>query len=149
MSRYGSFAVFALLTLAAAASGAQFMPGAWYAGLAKPSWTPPNWVFPVVWPILYVMIAVAGWRAWLTGARAALGPWGAQLVLNGAWSWLMFGQHRIGAALADLALLWIAIAAFVAMTWRPARAAAMLFLPYLAWVTFAGALNWAVLSANP
>lgn len=149
MSRFGSLAVFALLTLASAASGSMFMPGPWYETLAKPSWTPPNWLFPVVWPVLYIMIAFAGWYAWRAGLWVALAIWGAQLVLNAAWSYLMFGQHRIGAALVDLVLLWLSIAAFVLLTWTPARTAALLFLPYWAWVSFAGALNWAVLRANP
>ena len=149
MPRLGSLAVFALLTLAAAALGAQYMPGAWYAGLVKPSWTPPNWAFPVVWPILYVMIAIAGWIAWRAGAKPALSAWGAQLVLNAAWSYLMFGRHSIGGAFADIVVLWMAIAAFVVLAWKPARTAALLFLPYWAWVTFAAALNFAVLRGNP
>lgn len=149
MTRYMSLAVFALLTVAAASIGSRYTPGSWYAELAKPTWTPPNWVFPVVWPVLYILIAFAGWIAWRAGARAAVVVWGIQLGLNAAWSWLMFGQHRIGAALADLALLWLAIAAFIALAWRPARSAAAMFLPYLAWVAFAGALNLAVLRANP
>lgn len=148
MSRFVSLAVFAAITLVAAASGARFMPGEWYAGLIKPSFTPPNAVFPIVWPILYVMIAVAGWVAWRRGATSALYAWGAGLVLNAAWSWLMFGRHMIGAALADLAVLWLSIAAFVLLTWRPARTAALLFLPYWAWVTFAGSLNFAVWRLN-
>lgn len=126
----------------------QFMPGAWYAGLAKPSWTPPGWLFGPVWSILYVMIAVAGWLAWEARATAARWIWPLQLVLNGLWSPTMFGLHQIGGALVVVTLLWLAIAAFIAASWRPSRAAALLFVPYLAWVSFAAALNFAVWRLN-
>ena len=149
-----AFIVFLAVVVLAAASGAIFMPGAWYAGLLKPSWTPPNWLFAPAWSVLYIMIATAGWLIWqvdeeVSGRTAALIAWGGQLVFNGAWSWLMFGLHRIDWALADIALLWLAISAFVAVTWRSNRPAAWLFVPYLAWVSFAAALNFAVWRLNP
>lgn len=149
MSRFGSLAVFALLVFAASATGSQFMPGQWYAGLAKPWFTPPPVVFPIAWTILYVMIAIAGWIAWRAGAMSAVAVWGVQLVLNALWSYLMFGAHRIDLALAEIAVLWLSIGAFVALTWRPARNAALLFLPYWAWVTFAAILNFGVWRLNP
>lgn len=149
MSRWISLVVFLALCAAAASSGATFPPGAWYAALAKPSWTPPPWVFPVVWTTLYVMIAIAGWLVWRKqGLSPLLGVWAAQLVLNAAWSAIMFGAHNIGGALAELILLWLAIVAFIVMTWRPVHAAALLFLPYLAWVTTAGFLNLAIYRLN-
>lgn len=141
--------VFAALTAATAASGATFEPGAWYEGLSKPDWTPPNWAFPVAWTILYIMIAIAGWLAWRAlGVGAAVAVWLVQLGLNALWSYLMFGRHDIGLALADIGLLWLTIAGFIALTWTHARAAAVLFLPYWAWVTFAAALNYAVWVSN-
>jgi tryptophan-rich sensory protein len=149
MQKFWSLAVFAGLVVIAASSGATFMPGPWYAGLSKPSWTPPNWVFPVAWTILYAMIAIAGWLAWRAGGwnRAVL-IWGAGLVLNTLWSYLMFGRHDIFLALIDLAALWIATAVFIWAVWPVDVRAAYLFMPYLAWVSFAGALNFAVWRMN-
>lgn len=149
MGKYASLAVFAVLTVMASLFGTQFMPDAWYAGLAKPTWTPPNWIFGPVWTVLYVMIALAGWFAWRAmGFGAAVIVWGVQMALNGAWSFLMFGQKNIGAALADIALLWLAIAAFIALTARRVPKAAALFAPYLLWVSFASALNFAIWKLN-
>lgn len=143
----------AFITVVAAVSlsASQFRPGDWYAGLAKPPWTPPNWVFAPVWTLLYVMIAVAGWRAWLKAGVASLplALWALQMIFNGAWSWLFFGRHEIGLALADLNAMWIALLGFIAATWRIDRPAALLFLPYLAWVGYAGALNAAIWRLNP
>lgn len=150
MKRLISLAAFVVLVALVAAVSSHFMPGAWYAGLAKPSWTPPNWLFAPVWSVLYLMIALAGWLVWQEPETTAAWPlWGAQLALNGAWSWLMFGQHRIGWALVDIALLWLSIAAFIAVAWRGNRPAALLFAPYLAWVSYAAALNAAVWRLNP
>jgi len=153
---YAFLAVFLLLTGAAASFGALYKPGDWYVALAKPTWTPPGWLFAPVWTALYVMIAVAGWLVWRNEAfgatgtrRAALTCWGVQLMLNAAWSWLMFGQHRIGMALADLIGMWLAIVGFAIFAWRVSEPAALLFLPYLAWVSFAGVLNAAILRLNP
>ena len=146
--------VFLALVAVVAASGAQFRPGAWYLALAKPSWTPPGWLFAPVWTTLYLMIAVAGWLVWQSSGsvmdrRNALIAWGVQLVLNGAWSYLMFGQHQIALALVDIVLMWVTIAAFVALAWRPSRLAALLFTPYLAWVSLATALNATIWRLNP
>lgn len=141
--------VFIAAVAAAAAFGAMFMPGAWYAELVKPAWTPPNAVFGPVWTVLYVMIAVAGWLAWQAGARAALAAWVVALALNAAWSWLFFGRQLIGVALADITLLWCAIALFIGLAWKPARWAAVLFIPYLLWVGYASALNLQIWRLNP
>jgi benzodiazapine receptor len=149
MHRYVTLVGFvAIVALVAYVSG-QSMPGAWYAGLAKPSWTPPSWVFGPVWSVLYLMIAVAGWLIWQApGAIAARVSWVAQLALNGAWSPMMFGLHRIDLALAVIVVLWIAIATLIAVSWRPARWAAILLVPYLAWVSYATALNLAIWRLN-
>lgn len=133
---------FFVAVAAAASFGAMFLPGTWYAGLAKPSWTPPNSWFPVAWTMLYVMIALAGWFAWWTvGWTSLLNVWLAQLALNAGWSWVMFGQHRIFGALLVITGLWLMILVFTIWAWRTARPAALLFLPYLAWVGFAWTLN--------
>lgn len=149
MTRFATLIPFALLVFAAAVTGSTFLPGPWYDALNKPLWTPPNWLFPVAWTILYLMIAGAGWLAWKAeGIATAVVIWGIGLVFNGLWSYLMFGRHDIFAALIDLTALWLAIAAFIVATWTNESRAAYLFVPYLAWVSFAGALNFAVWRLN-
>ncbi|TCZ62923.1 TspO/MBR family protein [Roseicella aquatilis] len=136
----------------AASTGAFFRPGAWYAGLAKPSWNPPNWAFPVAWTALYTMIAVAAWLVWreagFAGAPLALLFWFIQLVLNAAWSWIFFGLRRMDLAFAELLAFWLAILATVLAFAQHSAAAVWLMLPYLAWVSFAGALNFALWRLN-
>lgn len=149
MRNLGSLIVFAALVVLAASSASLFMPGEWYAALNKPSWTPPNWAFPVAWTILYIMIAIAGWLAWRSGGwTPAIRAWGAGLLLNALWSYVMFGRHEIALALVDLCALWATIVVFIVTAWPISRTASYLFLPYLAWVTFAGALNFAVWQMN-
>lgn len=148
-TKWISLAVFVGVVAAAASFGAIFKPGPWYAALVKPPWTPPNWVFGPVWTALYVMIAVAGWLVWRSDERGrALRLWIAALVLNAAWSWLFFGQHWIGAALADIVLLLVAIMAFARAAWPVNRLASALFWPYLAWVAYATTLNGAIWVLN-
>ncbi|UCF41533.1 MAG: tryptophan-rich sensory protein, partial [Gemmatimonadota bacterium] len=88
-------------------------PGAWYAALDKPAWTPPNWLFGPVWTTLYVLMGVAAWMVWERRASLnvtpALGLFVAQLAVNALWSWLFFGYHRIGLALVDIVVLWLLI----------------------------------------
>lgn len=145
-----SLLVFVVLTMAAASFGAMFMPGEWYASLAKPSWTPPGWLFGPVWTVLYIMIAVAGWLVWRAqGLGALTAAWLVQLLLNAIWSYLMFGRNRIDLALADIVLLLGTIALFTAAAWRVSRPAALLFVPYVAWVAFATGLNAAIWRLNP
>jgi benzodiazapine receptor len=147
----GSAAVFLGAVALTAFVASRFRPGAWYAALDKPSWTPPDWVFAPVWTLLYASIAFAGWLLWRRSSRRftpALGVWVAQLVANGAWSWIFFGLHRPGAALADILVLLALVAAFIALTIRSSPASAALFVPYALWVAFAAALNAAVWIAN-
>lgn len=149
MATYLPLGAFLALVFIAATTGALFQPGPWYASLAKPSWTPPNWLFPVAWSILYTMIAVAGWKVWQAeGVRAALVVWSIGLAFNMAWSWIMFGRQEIGLALVDLVLLWLAIVTFMLLAWPVSRTAVYLFVPYFFWVSFAGALNFAVWRLN-
>ncbi len=141
---------FIALVAAAAMTGAMFQPGPWYASLSKPWWTPPNWAFPVVWTTLYIMIAAAGWLVWRAeGVGLALVLWVAQLVFNAAWSWIMFSRREIALALVDAVAMWVAILAFIIVAWPVSRTVSLLFLPYMAWVSTAIALNWAVLARNP
>jgi len=117
------------------------LPGEWYAGLAKPSFNPPNWVFAPVWTILYVLIAIAGWRVWDYGLTRPQQLWWTQLVLNFLWSPTFFGLHQMGLALVIMILLLVAIVGFIRATWEPDHASAVLFVPYLIWVAFAALLN--------
>jgi len=133
----------------AAATGSRFRPGPWYDTLAKPPWTPPSWLFPIAWTVLYAMIAIAGWLVWQAdGFGLALGLWSVQLVLNAAWSWLMFGRRDIGGAAVDVGLMWISIVAFITVAWPVSQNAALLFVPYLVWVSYAAALNVRILQLN-
>lgn len=144
---------FIAVCAAAAASGAVFKPGAWYDRLAKPSWVPPKWLFPVAWTVIYAMISVSGWMVWkqagLAGAALAFTIFGLQLVLNAGWSALFFGARRIDLALIDVCFLWAAIAANVAAFAPHSLTAAWLLAPYLAWVSFAAFLNLVMLRLNP
>lgn len=149
MRRYISLFVFLVLTTLVASIARAFPPGEWYSELIKPDWTPPNWLFGPVWSILYLLIAVAGWLVWRSkGFGLALLFWFAQLALNGMWSYFMFGENRIDTAMIDVSLLWLSIVGFMVFSWRISRLAVVLFVPYLAWVSFAAALNFALLQLN-
>lgn len=140
---------FLLAVGATAVTGSRYRPGQWYDRLAKPIWTPPSWLFPIAWTILYAMIAIAGWLVWwVDGIGLALGIWVVQLVLNAAWSWLMFGRRDIAGAAVDVTGLWLSIAAFIAVAWPASETAAWLFVPYLVWVSYAAALNIRILQLN-
>ena len=124
-------------------------PGIWYAGLAKPVFNPPNWLFAPVWTVLYALIAVAGWRTFeRDGGGWPMRLWWAQLVLNFLWSPTFFAAHRIGLALLIILLLIAAILAFIVTSWRQDRVSAWLFVPYAAWVSFASVLNGAIWRLN-
>ena len=123
-------------------------PGVCYAGLAKPPFNPPNWVFAPVWTLLYALIAVAGARTFERGLDFAFALWVAQLVLNFAWSPVFFRLHRPGAALAIVAVLLAVIIAFVAQSWQADNVSALLFVPYACWVAFAALLNASIVKLN-
>ena len=147
-----ALAVFVLANLAAASSGAFFRPGEWYAALAKPPWTPPNWAFPVVWSILFVFNAVAGWLVWMaagTGAALPLAVYGVSLLINASWSAVFFGARRMGLGFVVVITLWLSIAAVMALFAPVSPLAAGLIAPYLVWVTIASALNLRVWQLNP
>ena len=125
------------------------LPGAWYASLIKPPFNPPNWVFAPAWTILYVLIAVAGWRIWLREpAGAAMKIWVVQLVLNFCWSPTFFGAKLMGPALLVILALLATIVLFIAKVWNRDRASGWLFVPYAAWVAFATLLNASLLLLN-
>jgi translocator protein len=137
----------------AAMTGAFFRPGDWYERLKKPSWRPPNRLFAPVWTVLYIMIACSGWLVWrqagFAGAALPLAVYALQLVLNAAWTPLFFGLHRIDLGFLDIVLVWLSIIATMALFWPIHVGAALLLAPYLAWVSFAMALNLAVWRLNP
>jgi len=117
----------------------------WYRTLVRPSFAPPNWVFAPVWTLLYAMMAIAVWRIGLTPASPtrtwAIALFLAQLALNFAWPWIFFRFHALSFALVEIVALWVLIAATIWTCSRIAPLEAWLMAPYLAWVTFAAALN--------
>ncbi|SDF36758.1 TspO and MBR related proteins [Lentzea fradiae] len=120
-----------------------------YSGLRQPSWAPPSWLFGPVWTVLYGLIALSGWLAWRGNARRReLTLYGANLVLNAFWTPLFFGLGWFWPAFAEIVLLWLTVVALVVVFWRHSRVAALLLVPYLAWVSFAGALNFSIATLN-
>ncbi|MCD2185353.1 TspO/MBR family protein [Rhizobium sp. GN54] len=141
---------FEVASFAAAATGVVFRPGDWYKHLDKPSWHPPDWVFAPVWTVLYALIGLSGWLVWREAGIAALplSAYAAQLLLNAAWTPIFFGLHRPGLAVVEIMVLWAAILATIIMFHPVNAAAALLLLPYLAWVSFAAALNLSIWRRN-
>lgn len=147
--------IFIVVCLAVAGLGSLFTtpqtaPGGWYETLRKPFFTPPNWLFGPVWTFLYISMAVAGWLVWrrtgFSGTPMAL--FAVQLALNLAWSMIFFGLQSPGLALAEILVLWTAILLTILAFSRISRPAGWLLVPYLAWVTFATALNAAIWLLN-
>ena len=144
-----SLAVHVALVAAAGFTGAQFEPGAWYQALEKPSWTPPDWLFPPVWTLLYLAIAFAGWLSWRRTSKPVTVSsilWFLQLLLNASWSWVFFGLREPTFALANIVVLLAMIVAFAVVT--ESRLAAALFVPYALWVGYATALNLQIVRLN-
>ena len=124
----------------------------WYATLAKPPLNPPNWLFAPVWTLLYTLMAIAAWIVWKTRPspcrRRGLLLFYLQLALNFLWSWIFFDRHQIGTAFADIVVLWVAILLTILTFKKMSTTATWLLVPYLAWVTFAGYLNFAIWRLN-
>lgn len=150
--RVGALGVWVVVCFGAAGIGAGFGPGEWYAGLNKPSWNPPNWIFGPVWTVLYVMMAVSAWRVTcrgpFPGAWAPLGLFLVQLGLNALWTPVFFGWHAMGAAFGVIVVLWFLIASTAWAFGRVDRLAGALLVPYLGWVGFASFLNWTLWRMN-
>jgi tryptophan-rich sensory protein len=150
MEYFALFLTYLAACGAAAATGAMFQPGDWYRGLAKPRWTPPDWLFPVAWTVLYLSMSAAAARvAMLPNTGQALALWSVQIALNTLWTPVFFGLRRIGAGLVIIFLLWLAVAATMVAFWQHDAIAGALFVPYLVWVTVAGMLNRSVWHRNP
>ena len=136
------FAVYFAACCAAAATGAIFPPGEWYDDLEKPSWTPPNWLFPIAWTVLYLIIAFTAARvSMLEGAALATAFWALQLGLNAIWTPVFFGLRNIGGALVVVVALWVAVLAMLVSFYQLDPLSGLLLIPYLIWVSYAAALN--------
>jgi tryptophan-rich sensory protein len=135
------------LSFAASLPAFFWPPGGWYDALAKPSWTPPGHLFGPVWSTLYFAMGLSAWLVWRRGrrpaVRGALMLFLVQLALNALWTPVFFGLHQPGLGFAVLCLLWAAIAATILAFARHDALAGAMLVPYLGWVTFAAALNFA------
>ena len=124
----------------------------WYAGLAKPSFNPPNHLFGPIWTVLYTLMGIAAWMVWKQPSSRqrtlALTWFCLQLVLNFLWSFLFFYRHGLQAALGEILALWAAILVAMLLFFRVRRPAGWMLVPYLAWVSFASVLNWEILRLN-
>ena len=144
------FLIFLAACFGAGTTGAVFPPGAWYETLKKPSWVPPNWAFPVAWTTLYLLMSFAGARvAGAEGSGYAMAFWALQIALNTLWTPVFFGLRRLRQAIPIMALLWLAVLGCLITHWSVDTLAGLAFVPYLAWVTVAGALNISVARLNP
>ncbi|MEM1374241.1 MAG: TspO/MBR family protein [Pseudomonadota bacterium] len=148
------FLVYLAACCAAAATGSLFPPDKWYfEDLRKPGWTPPPWLFPLAWSLLYIASAVAAARV-ASSADGALPVavasafWAVQIALNTLWTPVFFGLKRLGAAMVVLGFLWLAVAATMVTFFRVDGVAGLLMAPYLVWVSYAGALNWWIWRKN-
>ena len=126
----------------------------WYAGLQKPPFNPPNWVFGPVWGTLYTLMGISAFLIWRKGlkdrqVRIALGIFVVQLILNSLWSLVFFGAHSLLGGLPLIALLWVAILLSILTFWRMSKAAGALLIPYILWVSFASVLNFSLWRLNP
>lgn len=147
--KFGALALFIVVSFVAAGLGsAATTKGVttWYPTIAKPSWNPPNWVFAPVWTTLYLLMSIAAWRAWRAAstpseATKTLWLYGAQLVLNALWSVLFFLLHRPDLALFEIVAFLALLIALLVRFARTDRLAAILWSPYVAWVSFATLLN--------
>jgi tryptophan-rich sensory protein len=146
----GLLAVFLLVVIGVGSLiGVSTAPGEWYDGLDKPPFNPPNWIFGPVWFTLYVLIAVAGWRTFMTEPNGTgMKLWYGQMAVNWVWSPVWFGLHLIWPAFFVILAIDVLVLAFIANRWTKDRASALMFVPYAAWVLFASALNLSIAILN-
>jgi tryptophan-rich sensory protein len=143
------FYIFLLACAAAASTGFFFQPGEWYISLVKPGFTPPNWMFPLAWTTIYLLLAWAGYRLiQIPGSQVVLALWAAQIALNTLWTPVFFGAHRVFASLVILALLWLVVAAMVVMALQLDVLTGLILIPYLLWLCVASALNFSIWRMN-
>jgi len=152
---WGALVLLLVVTGAAAAAGsiASIQAADFYQQLAQPAWAPPAAVFGPVWTALYLLMAVAAWLVIRTsgwpGARPAITLYLVQLVFNALWTWIFFRWRSGGLALLEILVLWTLLLLTIRVFWRSRRLAGVLLVPYLAWVTFATALTYALWQRNP
>lgn len=148
-ARWQLLPIFLVVCFLVFAFGGLFQPGPWYQALIIPPWTPPNIAFPIAWSILYLFIALAGWLIFASGNRPLQILWISQLVLNGLWSWIFFGEHWVLLGLVDIILIDILVINLVLKTRRAGlNWAAALMSPYLIWLLLATSLNAYIFLAN-
>lgn len=149
---------FGIAVAAAAWIGSRYSPRdlrtrLWYARLKKPSFNPPDAVFPVVWTVLYSLMAVSGWRVWQQRdsqeRTLALRLWVSQLLSNAEWTRIFFGEHLPTWSLANILGLESAVVGYILEARKVDKTAAALFVPYAAWVAFATLLNEEIVRRNP
>lgn len=144
------FLIFLLATFGAAATGALFPTGEWYKSLNKPSWVPPDWVFPIAWTSIYLLISFAGARvAVMEGNAYAMAFWGMQIAFNTLWTPVFFGLRALRGSLPVMAMLWLSVLGCLVTHWQVDLYAGLAFVPYMAWVTIAAALNLSMVRLNP
>jgi benzodiazapine receptor len=144
------FLLFLAATFAAGSTGALFPTGAWYKGLKKPSWVPPNWVFPIAWTSIYLLISFAGARVAVLDDNAfAMAFWAIQIAFNALWTPVFFGLRRLKGALPIMAGLWLSVLGCLITSFQLDFWAGMAFVPYMVWVTVAAALSFSMARLNP
>ncbi len=127
--------------------------GTWYQGLVQPSWKPSDAWFGPVWTLIFALCAVSGVNAWQRAHDKARREWllvlfALNAFLNVLWSLLFFRLRRPDWALWEVGLLWLSVLALIVVLGRYARQSSVLLVPYILWITFAAALNWAVVRLN-
>ena len=144
------FCIFLAATFAAGATGAMFPTGEWYKQLNKPSWTPPNWLFPIAWTSIYLLMSFAGARvAVLEGSAYAMAFWAMQIAFNALWTPIFFGLRNLKGSLPVMAGLWISVLGCLVTHFMLDPLAGLAFVPYMVWVTVAASLNIAMVRLNP
>ena len=149
-SSMARLALFIVLVLGGGfAIGLMNPPGSWYAALAKPWFNPPNWVFGPVWSIVYLLVAIVGWRTWEACTdRTPMALWWVQMALNFLWSPVFFTAQRPLLALALILILLCSIIVFITRQWSIDKTSGALFVPYAGWVAFASILNFEIVRLN-
>lgn len=144
------FCLFLAATCAAGATGGLFPTGEWYKSLNKPTWTPPDWVFPIAWTSIYLLSAFAGARVgMMEGSGYAMAFWAMQIAFNALWTPVFFGLRHIKGSVPIMAALWVSVAGATVTHFQLDFWAGMAFVPYLVWVTVAAALNITMVRLNP
>lgn len=150
-----SLAVFILICLAAGVIASMFTStsvDSWFVALEKPVWNPPNWLFGLVWTVIYVLMAISGWLIWdirdQPKTKRLLVIFGIQLFMNMAWSAIFFGLQQPAWAFLEIIILWILIGEYIILSWPISKLASVLFIPYWLWMGYATALNFAIWEYN-